>query len=90
MDQNIQYICLAFLSQPVICIYLKFSIGYTFYKNNTSMTFSFSSDTNKQVVNDDFNMLTNNSLERTSSFLTSSPCTFVSPEIPCLLHIKIL
>lgn len=29
-------------------------------------------------------MLMNRSLDSTSSFLTCSPCTFVSPEMPCL------
>lgn len=38
-----------------------------------SMTFLFSSDTSKHVVYDDCNMFTNNSFDRTSSFLTSSP-----------------
>lgn len=38
-----------------------------------SMTFVFSSETNKQVVYDDCSILINNSFDKISSFLTSSP-----------------
>lgn len=48
------------------------------------MILSFSSDTNKQVVNEDFSMLIKSSLDNTSNFLTSSPWTFVDPAIPNL------
>lgn len=53
-----------------------------------SMQFVFSSETRRHVVYDDCSILIKSSLERTSSFLTSSPWTFVSPEIPCLFKIR--
>lgn len=59
------------------------------YKSNnairrTSITVSFSSLTSMCTVKDDANMLMNSSLLSTSSFLTSSPCTFVDPSMPYL------
>lgn len=50
----------------------------------TSITLEFSSETKRAVVYEDVNMLINNSFERTSNFLTSSPCTFISPTVPNL------
>ncbi len=56
--------------------------------SSTSITELFSSETNKQVVYDDCSILINNSFDKISSFLTSSPWTFVSPDMPCLLQHK--
>lgn len=52
--------------------------------NITSIMLSFSSETNREVVKEDFNMLIKSSLDRTSNFLTSSPWTLVDPAIPNL------
>lgn len=54
-----------------------------------SMTLSFSSETNRHVEYEDFSMLMKISLDSTSSFLTCSPWTLVSPEIPWLRKGKV-
>lgn len=48
------------------------------------MISSFSSETRAQVVKEPLSMLIMSWLEISSSFLTSSPCTFVEPAMPNL------
>lgn len=53
-------------------------------KMHTTIACSSSSLTSTQVVKDDLSMLMKSSLDSTSSFLTSSPCTLVVPAMPYL------
>ena len=62
----------------------KYTMYFPCCSVSTSMTVSFSSDTNKHVWNDDLSMFINSSFAITSNFCCVSPWTFVKPEIPYL------